>query len=454
MSKKYNFDYIVIGGGPAGDTAALNLAQRTKKRVAVVEEHSFSDNYSSRDIPYAISLNFAHAFFKYSNCPETSGQELSYDFPTVVAHQNAIIGSFDAEKKKLFEKHNITRIEGHAHFLNPHTISVGKVQYSSDYFILATGSQLKTAGISGIESVNYLNPITAVRIRRLPKYVFIIGGGPTGCEIASYYAELGAKVIIMEKEARLLPREEKETSACITEFFTHKLGVLVVTNAEVVSVEEDNVSKQVIYVVDKQKKSVRIDNIILATGFEPRTDCDLEKIKIKTKPNGAIATNKFFQTSVKNIYAIGDCLGNESSTERVEYQASLLSSNLIKKSKSLPNYHGFARVTNTYPEIATVGLTEPRLIKLKRKYKKSVVYLKDLPMSKIERFPYGFVKILTDRKNHIIGATVVAPNAGAMIGELSVAIRHHLTILEITGTPHATNSYSLAVKLAAKSLVK
>ena len=83
-----------------------------------------------------------------------------------------------------------------------------------------------------------------------------------------------------------------------------------------------------------------------------------------------------------------------------------------------------------------------------------VVYLKDLPMSKIERFPYGFVKILTDRKNHIIGATVVAPNAGAMIGELSVAIRHHLTILEITGTPHATNSYSLAVKLAAKSLIK
>lgn len=453
MGKKYNFDYIIIGGGPAGYTAAFTLA-KTKKRIALVEESIYDDNFISRDIPYATSLDFAHTFFKFTHYPEISGQDLHYNFPTIVAHQNTVINSFLEEQKTLLEKNNITHIEGHAHFLNSHTIAVNDVQYSSETFILATGSELKTTGIAGLETSKYLTPTTAIRIRRLPKYAFIIGGGPTGCEIATYYAELGAKVIIMEKEPRLLPREDEETSACLTEYFTHKLGILVVANAEVVAIEEDKVSKQVIYKTGNQEKSVRIDNIILATGFKPRLDCGLENAGVKVKPNGVIATNNSFQTTAKNIYAIGDCLGNESSTERVEYQASLLASNLIKKGKSLPSYHGFARVTNTSPEIATVGFSEARLKKLKRKYKKSIVYFKDLPISKITRSSYGFVKILTDRKNHVIGAAIVAPHASLMIGELSVAVRHHLTVLELTGTPHISNDYPLAIKLAAKNLVK
>ena len=453
MSKKYNFDYIIIGGGPAGYTAAFTLA-KTKKRIALVEESIYDDNFISRDIPYATSLDFAHTFFKFTHYPEMSGQDLHYNFPTIVAHQNTVINSFLEEQKTLLEKNNITHIEGHAHFLNSHTIAVNDVQYSSETFILATGSELKTTGIAGLETSKYLTPTTAIRIRRLPKYAFIIGGGPTGCEIATYYAELGAKVIIMEKEPRLLPREDEETSACLTEYFTHKLGILVVANTEVVAIEEDKVSKQVIYKTGNQEKSVRIDNIILATGFKPRLDCGLENAGVKVKPNGVIATNNSFQTTAKNIYAIGDCLGNESSTERVEYQASLLASNLIKKGKSLPSYHGFARVTNTSPEIATVGFSEARLKKLKRKYKKSIVYFKDLPISKITRSSYGFVKILTDRKNHVIGATIVAPHASLMISELSVAVRHHLTVLELTGTPHISNDYPLAIKLAAKNLVK
>ena len=453
MGKKYNFDYIIIGGGPAGYTAAFTLA-KTKKRIALVEESIYDDNFISRDIPYATSLDFAHTFFKFTHYPEMSGQDLHYNFPTIVAHQNTVINSFLEEQKTLLEKNNITHIEGHAHFLNSHTIAVNDVQYSSETFILATGSELKTTGIAGLETSKYLTPTTAIRIRRLPKYAFIIGGGPTGCEIATYYAELGAKVIIMEKEPRLLPREDEETSACLTEYFTHKLGILVVANTEVVAIEKDKVSKQVIYKTGNQEKSVRIDNIILATGFKPRLDCGLENAGVKVKPNGVIATNNSFQTTAKNIYAIGDCLGNESSTERVEYQASLLASNLIKKGKSLPSYHGFARVTNTSPEIATVGFSEARLKKLKRKYKKSIVYFKDLPISKITRSSYGFVKILTDRKNHVIGATIVAPHASLMIGELSVAVRHHLTVLELTGTPHISNDYPLAIKLAAKNLVK
>ncbi len=455
MGKKYNFDYIIIGSGPAGSTAALTLAKNSKKRIALVEGQAFGgNNLNSRDIPYAVSLDFSHSFTKFINCPEVNGQEFHYNFPTIINHQKSVINSFEQGKKIYFEERGITCIEGYAHFLDAHTIAVNNVQYSSENFILATGSKLNTMGISGADTNSFLAPDSAIKIPRLPKYALIIGGGPTGCEIASYYAELGSKVIIMERENRLLPHEDEDTSSCITDYFTHKLGILVVTNAEVVAIEKDQVSKRIIYSSNGQEKLIRIDNIILATGSKPHSDYGLENAKVKLKQNGAIAVNKFFQTSAKNIYAIGDCIGGESSTERSEYQASLLASNLLKKSKSLPSYKGFARITNTMPEIVTIGFTEQRLKKLKRKYKKSIIYFKDLPASKIHFFSSGFVKILTDRKNHIVGACIVGPNANLMAPELSLSIRHNLNILEIASTPHTTNSYVRAIKLAAKQLIK
>ena len=451
MGKKYNFDYIIIGGGPAGYTAAFTLA-KTKKRIALVEESIYDDNFISRDIPYATSLDFAHTFFKFTHYPEMSGQDLHYNFPTIVAHQNTVINSFLEEQKTLLEKNNITHIEGHAHFLNSHTIAVNDVQYSSETFILATGSELKTTGIAGLETSKYLTPTTAIRIRRLPKYAFIIGGGPTGCEIATYYAELGAKVIIMEKEPRLLPREDEETSACLTEYFTHKLGILVVANAEVVAIEEDNFSKRLIFRFNNSEKMVRVDTIVLATGTKPVTNYGLENAGVKYKDTG-ISSNRLFQTSAKHIYAIGDCLGGESSTDRAELDATTLSGNLINNSKTLVNYKGLIRLTRTNPAIATVGRTEEELTHSKQKFNKVTVKLDEATAGKIYHQNYGFVKLLASKAGNILGACIVAPEAGLLAQELALAIRHNLTALEIASTPHLANTDSEVIRLAAKKLL-
>ena len=454
MGKKYDFDYIIIGSGAAGRTAATNLIKKFKK-VAIVEGRTFGGlDYNFRDIPYNIGLDFAHTYHKAQNFPATSGSDFHFNLPTLVAHQNYISSSMSKESQQSLEEKGIICLNGYAHFLDSNTIAVGTNEYTSKNFIIATGSKLKTSEINGLDTVNYLTPDTALKVSRLPKFVFVIGGGSTGCEIASYYASLGTKVLIMERSPRILPREDKEVSVTLTEYFKNELGMMVIPNSRVVAIEQDELSKRVIFTSEGQEKAVRVDCIVLATGAEPMLDCGLANAGVKYKRTGIIV-NKLFQTSAKNIYALGDCLGhNKSSTELAEYEASLLTSNLIHKTKATPSYSGFTRCTNTYPEVAVVGFNEKDLLARDKKYKKSIFYLKDLPFSKIEPLGLGFVKILADSNNRILGATVVAPNASLIIEELSIAVRHHINLTTIASTPHIANTFNPAVKLAAKKLIK
>lgn len=453
MGKKYNYDYIIIGGGPAGTTAAILLA-RAKKNVAIIEGTAIGGaNLNTRDIPYALSLGFSHTFAGLARYPEIGGSTPHFNFPSVIAASDRIIKSLTAKTLTELKTAGVNIIPGFANFLDSHTVAVANKQFTARFFILATGAKLKTSEISGLDTVDYLTPDTAIKVRRLPKVAFVIGGGPTGCEIAEYYASLGAKVIIMELGPRLLPREDEEVGATIQSYFDKELGILSILNSKVVAIEQSGNVKNVIFTTGGREKMVRVDCVILATGSLPVTDYGLENAGVKYDKNG-ISVNKSLQTTAKNIYAIGDAIGKHSSTERAEYEASVLAINLTSRAKTILSYTGFVRRTDTFPAVATIGLNELDLVKRDRKYKKSIVYLKDLPAGIISRSPYGFVKILADtHSDRILGATIVAPDAALIAGEFSLALRHRLTTLALASTPHPSNSASLAVKLAARQLV-
>lgn len=452
MGKKYDFKYIIIGSGPAGTATAMTLA-KTKKRVAIAESRFYGGaNLNTRDIPYAVALDFSHQFANLTSYPELRHQDLTFNFPTIAAKQLHIVTEAGGNSKKQFEDADITCLSGYANFLDNHTIAINQKKFTADTFILATGSNLKTIEISGTETVSYLTPETAIKTHRLPKVVTVVGGGSTGCEIAEYFAELGSKVLILETANRLLPREDKEVGETISDYFIRRLGINVLTSCKVVSLEQDNFSKYIVFRSDNSEKMVRTDSIVLATGSEPSLDYGLENAKVKYKNTG-IVVNKLFQTSAKNIYAIGDCLGGESSTERAHYQGLTLATNLANNTKNTFSGQGFIRTTNTYPEVATIGFTEDDLIRRDRKYKKSLIKLDQIAASKIYNFDYGFIKLLVDKNSHILGCTIVAPHAALMAEEISLAIRHNLTTLELASTPHLMNSFNEAIKLAAKSLL-
>ncbi len=457
MSKKYNFDYIVIGSGPAGSTIAMQLA-KAKKKTALIEGRYFGGtNLNTRDIPYAVALNFSHAYSIVQTFPELRNQDFHFNLPTVPAHQLKAIIECGGNNQKIFEDAGITCIKGYANFLDPHTVAVNEKQFTAANFILATGSRPKAHEISGTAFVKHLNPETAIKITRPPKVAAIIGGGSTGCEIAEYYAELGIKVIIIEASARLLPREDQEVGDTISSYFANRLGITVLPSCKVVALEEDEFSKRVIFRNGSNEKMVRVDCIVLATGSQPNLNYGLENAKVKYKNTGIIV-NKYFETSTKHIYAIGDAISGttangESSTERCTQEAITLANNIINKSKNPINYQGSVRTVKTYPEIATIGLSEDDLLRRDRKYKKTFVKLNEITRSKIDHLEYGFIKLLADRSNHIIGATIVAPHAELMATEISLAIRHHLTPLELASTPHPINNYNYLIKLAARKLL-
>ncbi len=453
MRRKNDFDYIIIGSGPAGTTVALALA-KAKKRVAIIESHYLGGaNLNTRDVPYSVALDAAHTYHKALSMPEFSNQDISFSLPNHLSHQLKSIIKADGNNKKPYEDAGVVNLHGSANILDKNTVAVGDQKFTTNYMILATGSKLKANEISGINDVSLLTPDTAIKIRRLPKVAIVVGAGSTGCEIAEFYAKLGTKVILLEMAERILPHEDEEVGQVMASYFTHNLDMIVLPNCKVVALEQHQTTKRIIFRTGNAEKYVQTDCVILATGTEPILDYGLENAGIKYKNTG-ILVDKYFQTSCKNIYAIGDAIGGESSTARAEYQGQILAHNIINKGKNLASYQGFVRSTKTCPEVATVGFSEDDLLKRDRKYKKSIVKLNETVAGKLINDDYSFVKLLSDKKtDRIIGCTIVAPHAELLAEEMSVAIRHHLTALEIASTPHPTNSLSYMIKLAARKLL-
>jgi dihydrolipoamide dehydrogenase len=279
----------------------------------------------------------------------------------------------------------------------------------------------------------------------------VVGGGAAGCEIGEYYAELGAKVLVLEMTGRILPREDEEVGKTLAEFMNKERGMMVLPDCRVTKLEKDAISRRVIFVNNGRERMVRVDTIILATGSMPSTNLGLENAGVTYKKSG-IVVDRNFQTSAKNIFAIGDCIGGESSTERAEYQANFLSNLLTSRTKATVNYNGFARVVRTYPEVACVGYNEDDMIKRDHVFHKAVVNLGDTIAGKAASFDKGFVKLIVDNNGRIIGGSVVAPNAESLISEIAMAVRYHATVLELATLPHPANNYSAAIRLAAREI--
>ena len=449
---KNDFDLIVIGSGAAGGAGAL-MAAGAGKKVALVEANKWGGSVlNSSGVPMDALFNASHLFAQSINGAKfgLSSLNLRYNYPTINNWKNVAMRRAGAHSKKSFDDAGITTIKGRAHFVSPYQISVGDQQFGAHKFLIATGAQPLDTGIKGLNDVDFMTPDSVLELIRPPKTLVIVGAGSTGCEIAQYFAQLGTKVLIAEVAGRLLPGEDEEVGQVMDEVF-NKLGIKVLTQSRVIALEKDSVSKKVIFLRGGQEKSVRIDDIMLCTGSTPATDLGLENAGV-VYGNKGIKINKNMQTSMKHIFAAGDCVGGGSSTEKAVYEAATAISNIVHRSKITTEYDGISRITRTYPEVASVGATEDDCIRRDRKIRKVVVPLSVVQASNTSDFREGFVKILTDRNHKIIGATIVAPNAGLMIAELALGIRLGLSVVDIAETPHIASDWGELVRIAARRL--
>lgn len=453
---KYDFDLAIIGSGPAGRAAAEAGVQR-KKKVVIIEKNLWGGaEVNTRDIPYSAGLNFSHLYAKASFGTRLgiSAQNLRFNYPTVYHWQRNAILKTRAEIKKHLEELGVTCIHGQAHFVGTHELSLSdNSKITAKNILIATGAKLKNNGITGMDTVPHYTPDTVLGIDRIPNTVMVVGGGASGCEIAQYFAELGSKVAISEISDRLLPREDAEVGDTLAQYFDKRFDIKVLTKTRVVAIEEDDISEKVFFVRDGQEKLVRVEAIVIATGSESDLDLGLENARIKLSKTG-IKLRRTLQTSEKHIFAAGDAVEAGCSSEQAAYEGALAVMNMYTRSTGYANTSGFVRMVETAPQIAVVGLTEDDLVKRSIKYKKVIVPTSDSKVALTHDENVGFVKILVDKEGFILGSTIMLPNAAEVIQELSLAVRHHLPLLEIASTPHIKTSWSDLVLIAAKKLAR
>jgi pyruvate/2-oxoglutarate dehydrogenase complex dihydrolipoamide dehydrogenase (E3) component len=450
---KYDFDLIVIGSG-AGGSAAATIAAREDKRVAIVEADTFggtSPNWG--DVPIKALLHAAQLFDESRHGARFGlrTSAISYNYPTLRAWKDLAVKRTGAGgNRKYYEDEGVTTIHGTAHFLSPHEISVNRRNYSAGSFLIATGSDWVIPDIPGLGESDYDIPRTILESVRPPKSLYIVGGGTTAVELAQLMAIFGTKVYIAEIASRLLPDYDSEAGELLAKLLAQK-NVTVLTQTRTLAIEKENIAHRVTYSRGGTEHSLRVENILIAAGSAPTVDIGLENAGVHYSANG-VDVNDYLQTNVKHIYAAGDVIGRHSYTHTALLESRIAVSNLLSKNKLIPDYVATPKVVFTDPAIASVGLTEDDCLRRDLNIKKAFAPLNIVARSNTSDFRDGFVKLITDKKGVVIGATIMAPGAGELIHELALAIKYGLTAAEIAATPHAFLTWSEAIRVAAGKL--
>ena len=457
MARKPTFDYdlIVIGSG-AGGSAAATIAARAGKRVAIIEADTFGgDSPNWSDVPTKALLHAAQLYDEARHGARFGlrSTTLGYNYPSIRAWKELAVKRTGAGgNRKYYESQGIDAFQGTAHFLSPHEISINRRHLSSEHFLIATGSHWVTPDIQGLADVPYATPRTIMEAIRPPKSLYIIGAGTIGVEIAQLMAIFGTKVYLAEIASRVLPREDEEVGILMERLLKEQKGVTSLTQTRTLAVVKDGIGKRVTYTRGGVDKSVRVDEVLGATGRVPSVDLGLENAAVQYTPKG-IEVSSNLQTSARHIFAAGDVLGHSSHTHTALLESRVAAHNILHpKSRITPDYTATPRLTFTHPGIATVGLSEDDCLKRDLHIKKATAPLNIIARANTSDFRDGFVKLIADQKGVLIGATVVAPHAAEIIHELSLAIKYQLTASELAATPHAFLSWSEAVRVAAAKL--
>ena len=453
MSKRFDYDLAVIGSGDAGGKAAL-IAAESGRRVVLIEANKWGgSSLNSSNVPFGALFHASQIYKKALDGGKfgISSNGLRYNYPTVNNWKNVAMRRAKANSKAIFEASNITCIKGKARFISKKELAVNDEIIQAKNYLIATGASVLDTGIKIPENVDYWLPEDVLNIIRPPKSLFIIGAGSTGCELAQYFATLGTEVIIADIAGRLLPREDEEVGQ-VMDYVFNKDKVKVLTQSRVIALEKDGQAKRVIFLRGGQEKSVRVDEVLMCTGSAPNVDIGLENAGVKFNRSG-ISVDITMRTSQKHIYAAGDVVGGHSSTEKAEIDARVAAMHIIGRSKAIADYRGVIRVTDTFPEVAQVGETEDDCLRSDKKIIKVVVPLDGVMKANISDTHNGFIKLIVAKKtNRLLGATVVAPNAGIVAQELAFALCYDLTADNIALVPHLANDWNALIREACERL--
>ncbi len=431
------YDVIIIGGGSAG-LGALGMAQKLGWKPLMIDKEEANiggDCLNFGCVPSKALIHIAKQF-KGARSAQKFGLKVEgkADMKQILDYvhsKQAVIRAH--ESADYIRSQGVDLKIGVASFINENTIRVGAEDFTADNFIIATGSRPRFIPFKGIDQVKlFTNENLFYEMKELPDRLLVVGGGPIGCEMAQTFQRFGSEVTIIDMADRILTKEREEYSEILTEVLTEE-GVKIINKAKLK--EFTSATTAIINKEGTGEMTVEFDAVLLAIGRVLNLDeLALDKAGIEVDDRGKMILDDCLRTTNKKVFASGDAAGKYQFSHGAELHTKLLHHNFEHNFTKSHNADHLSWVTFTQPEIATFGRTEDFLKKNNIEY-----WRQDQDFSKddraiVDEYTYGKItlfltsKTFWNKKRKIIGGTIIAPNAGELMQELTLAMEADLPI--------------------------
>ena len=459
-----NFDLLVIGGGPGGYVCAIRAAQLGLKAGCIESRGTLGGTCLNIGcIPSKSLLNSSELFFKAKNNFGNLGietGEIKLNLEKMMTNKSKSVQILTKGVEFLFKKNKVSYIKGKGVLFSKNHVVVyqdnKKTSYKAKNIVIATGSSsLSLSGIN-IDEKNIISSTGALSLEKVPQNLVVIGGGYIGLEMGSVWARLGSKVTVIEFLDHITPGMDREISKEFEKILT-KQGIKFKLNSKVTTVKtlQDKLMVQFMNNNTKAQENLECNKVLVSVGRKPYTEgLNLSKIGVKKDDKGRIEVSEKFQTSIPNIFAIGDVIKGPMLAHKAEEEGIAVAEILAGQSGHV-NYDVIPGVIYTSPEVATVGKTEEELKKAKINYKVGKFPFLANSRAKVNNESEGFVKILADSKtDKVLGVHIIGPHCGDMIAEMGLAMEFGASSEDIARTCHAHPTHTEAIKEAALAVDK
>lgn len=439
MTHKEKFDIAVIGAGPAGYVAAIKASQMGRKVGLIEKEYLGGTCLNVGCIPSKTLISNAQILRKIKRAEEYGIKTgpISFEYSQMKKRKDRVVAGIKSSLKGLIESNNITIFNGHATFLSPHELKVsGETNHliEAPNIIIATGSSPVDVPAFPCDHERIHNSTSILELERVPQTLAIIGGGYIGCEFASLFAELGAKVTIIEALPSIVQPQGKTLSEELTKAFKAK-GIEIKTSQAVEKMEK---TEQGVRIHLEDGSHVESEITLVSVGRRlASVGLGLDKAGLATTPKGAIQVNEKLETAVSGIYAIGDITAIAMLAHVASHQGIIAAMNACGVDARI-DYRAIPAVIFTHPEIAMVGLTEEEATRQGYQFNVGKYPFQALGKSVAANETQGFAQVISEKgTKQILGAQVVGYEASTLIGEMALAISNELTLDCVTHTIHA-----------------
>ena len=456
------FQAVVIGGGPGGYVCAIRLAQLGLKTACIESRGSLGGTCLNVGcIPSKSLLNLSKEFHNVKNLSSKGIEigEVKLDLSKMMKNKDKAVSILTKGVEFLLKKNKVSYFKGTGSFKSKNDIIIRddkdkKTLIQTENTIIATGSvPVSLSGVEIDEKV-IVSSTGALKLQQVPKKMVVVGGGYIGLEMGSVWSRLGAEVHVVEFLDHITPGMDKEISSEFMKILK-KQGISFHMQHKVEKIKKNTSGAIVSTTSNGIKKDLECDVVLISVGREPNTDgLDLQKVGVKLDDKKRVKTDKNFKTNQENIYAIGDVISGPMLAHKAEDEGIAVAENIAGQSGHV-NYDTIPGVIYTSPEVASIGKTEEQLKELNVKYKIGKFSFMANSRAKAIDDTEGFVKILADEKtDKVLGAHLIGPHAGELIGEIGVAMEFGASSEDIARTCHAHPTFSEAVKEAALSVDK